>query len=95
MLVEKKKEKDRGFKTAPDGRLIIKDDSSSDSEHEQKKSKINFDSNDSDSDDGRSAAETLLLTDRKRKRSGSVKSGFSSASQPPIKYKTGGIGIHR
>lgn len=95
---KKKKEKDRGFKTAPDGRLIIKDDSGSDSDGEPKtKTKINFASDDSDSDDGKSSAETLLLTDRKRKRStSSVKSGFSSVSSlPPTKYKTGGVGIHR
>lgn len=96
--VEKKKtEKDRGFKTAPDGRLIIKDDSDSDDDDETKKPKINLNSDDSDTDDGKSAAETLLLTDRKRKRSsGSVKSAFSSiSSQPPMKYKPGGVGIHR
>ncbi|CAG9830042.1 unnamed protein product [Diabrotica balteata] len=91
---KKKPEKDRGFKTAPDGRLIIKDDSSSDSDDDKK---LKF-SDDSDSDDdSQSKVETLLLTDRKRKRSNaSVKSGFSSvSSQPPNKYKTGGVGIHR
>ncbi|KAJ8910882.1 hypothetical protein NQ315_000513 [Exocentrus adspersus] len=93
---KKKKGKDRGFKTAPDGRLIIKDEDSSESDSE-KKNKISLTLEDSDSeDDNRSNAETLLLTDRKRKRgASSVKSGFSSASQPPMKYKTGGIGIHR
>lgn len=92
----KKKEKDRGFKTASDGRLIIKDDDSSDSDSE-KKNKLSFNSDDSDSEnDNHSTAETLLLSDRKRKRStSSVKSGFSAASQPPMKYKPGGIGIHR
>jgi ribosomal RNA-processing protein 12 len=87
-------EKDRGFKTASDGRLIIKDDSSdSDS---GKKNKLNFDSDDSASDvDDKSVAETLVLSDRKRKRAASVKSGVSSVSQPPLKYKTGGVGIHR
>jgi ribosomal RNA-processing protein 12 len=87
-------EKDRGFKTASDGRLIIKDDSSdSDS---GKKNKLNFDSDDSASDvDDKSVAETLVLSDRKRKRAASVKSGISSVSQPPLKYKTGGVGIHR
>lgn len=95
---KKKKEKDRGFKTAPDGRLIIRDNSDSDSEDETKKTKtIKVDSDDSDSEDGKSTAETLLLTDRKRKRSTlSVKSSFSSVSnQPPMKYKSGGVGIHR
>ncbi|EFA09698.2 RRP12-like protein [Tribolium castaneum] len=90
-----KPEKDRGFKTAPDGRLIITDDDSSDSDSDQKKNKIDFDS-DSDSEvDNKSVAETLVLSDRKRKRAASVKSGVSSVSQPPAKYKTGGIGIHR
>lgn len=35
------------------------------------------------------------MSDRKRKRAASVKSGSSSISQPLAKYKTGGIGIHR
>lgn len=35
------------------------------------------------------------MSDRKRKRAASVKSGVSSVSQPPTKYKPGGIGIHR
>ncbi|CAG9862008.1 unnamed protein product [Phyllotreta striolata] len=96
-VVEKKKsDRDRGFKTAPDGRLIIKDDSSSDEESDKK---IRFEANSDDSDDdSQSKAETMLLTDRKRKRgNASVKSGFSSASfqPPPMKYKTGGVGIHR
>lgn len=46
-------------------------------------------------DDGQSAAETLVLSNRKRKRAQSVKSGTSGFSQPPMKYQTGGVGIHR
>lgn len=94
---EKKKSKDRGFKTSADGRLIIKDDSDDSDDENAKNSKLNFNADDSDSDDDTaSKAETLLLADRKRKRSESVKSGFSSASsQRPMKYKTGGVGIHR
>ncbi|XP_074031653.1 RRP12-like protein [Leptinotarsa decemlineata] len=90
----KKKEKDRGFKTAPDGRIIIKDDSSSDSETEsKKKNKLNFGSDSDSDDDTQSKAETLLLTNRKRKRgSASVKSEASSVNS---KYATGGVGIHR
>lgn len=95
--MEKKKGKDRGFKTAPDGRLIIEDDSS-DSEAEKNKKGISL-APDSDSDDGNSsAAETLPLTNRKRKRadSASVKSSFSRASSHgSMKYTTGGVGIHR
>ncbi|RZC36936.1 RRP12-like protein [Asbolus verrucosus] len=87
-------ERDRGFKTATDGRLIIKDESS-DSDTGNKK-KFSFDSDDSDSDeDHKSVAETLVLSDRKRKRSASVKSSASSVSQPLAKYKSGGVGIHR
>lgn len=95
------KTKNRGFKTAPDGRLIIKDqeDSSDDDTRKKKSDKINLkseDSSDSDDEEGASVAETLLLSDRKRKRSGSVKSKFSSVSSQPLpKYKAGGIGIHR
>ncbi|XP_057657541.1 RRP12-like protein [Diorhabda carinulata] len=93
-VVEKKKsDKDRGFKTAPDGRLIIKDDSSSDSDDDNK---LKFSDDSESEDDSQSKAETVLLTDRKRKRTGSsVKSGYSSSSQPPMKYRTGGVGIHR
>ncbi|XP_076254422.1 RRP12-like protein [Rhynchophorus ferrugineus] len=89
--------KNRGFKTAADGRLIIKDDDDdSDNENKRKFDKINLNSDSSDSEDeSASAVETLLLSDRKRKRSGSVKSGMSTFSQPPSKYKAGGIGIHR
>lgn len=96
---EKKKSKDRGFKTAPDGRLIIEDDDSDSDTDKKKKTTINF-SSDSDSDDegATSVAETLPLTDRKRKRadSFSMKSGFSGASsKASMKYKSGGVGIHR
>ncbi|KAG5889831.1 hypothetical protein JTB14_023156 [Gonioctena quinquepunctata] len=97
LIEKKKKENARGFKTASDGRLIIKDDSSSDdSEMDNKKNKLNFDSYSDSDDDTQSTAETLLLTDRKRKRNAtSVKSGLSASSKPPMKYKTGGVGIHR
>lgn len=97
-VVEKKKNKDRGFKTAPDGRLII-DDDDSDSDNNKVKKGVSF-SSDSDSEDGdnSSAAETLPLTNRKRKRAdtASVRSGFSGvSSQRSLKYKAGGVGIHR
>lgn len=96
LLNKKPVKKDRGFKTAEDGRLIIKDDSSSDSETEKRKKKLKFDSDGSNSeDDDRSVAETLLLGDRKRKRTESVKSGVSGSSRPLPKYKAGGVGIHR
>ncbi|KRT79477.1 hypothetical protein AMK59_7165, partial [Oryctes borbonicus] len=94
--IEAMKKKDKGFKTAPDGRLIIEDDDDESSDNGNKNKSFNFDS-DSDSDDTQSKAETILLTNRKRKRkdTASVKSGFSATSQPPSKYKAGGTGIHR
>ncbi|XP_050305349.1 RRP12-like protein [Anthonomus grandis grandis] len=90
------KEANRGFKTASDGRLIIRDYDVSDSDDEKNKLKINFNSDSSASEDeAASVAETLLMANRKRKRPSSVKSGFSASTAPPSKYKTGGVGIHR
>lgn len=76
-------DKNRGFKTAADGRLVIKDDGQ-DSDNDAK----NSDSSDSE-DEATSVAQTLQVAGRKRKRALSVKSGFSST------YQTGGVGIHR
>lgn len=95
------KKKDRGFKAAPDGRLIIEDlgvDSEEDEPKKKRGNKLEF----SDSDDEiASAAETLALTNRKRKRSdrseaasvGSRKTAQSTTSTS--KYQAGGSGIHR
>lgn len=91
-------EKNRGFKTTSDGRLIIKDDNCSDSDEDKKskKDKISFNSDSSDTEDeAASVAETLLIANRKRKRASSTKSGFSASSAPLSKYKAGGVGIHR
>lgn len=51
----KSKVKDYGFKTAPDGRLIIKDDSddSDDERKKKKKNKLSFLNSDSENDDGK------------------------------------------
>lgn len=50
-----RKTKDRGFATAPDGRLIIKDDNErdSDAEEKNKKRKTPFLQNDSEDDYGK------------------------------------------
>lgn len=48
-----------------------------------------------DEDDALSSAETAILSNKKRKRSESLTSGFSNKSQPPMKYQAGGSGIHR
>ncbi|KAK5645482.1 hypothetical protein RI129_006782 [Pyrocoelia pectoralis] len=93
--IDKKLNKNRGFKTAPDGRLIIKDldfDSDSDSDKVKANQFSKLKLEDSDSDEEVSS----IKTTRKRKRSeaGSVKSGFSN-HHPPMKYQAGGSGIHR
>ncbi|XP_066153745.1 RRP12-like protein [Euwallacea fornicatus] len=87
------KDKNRGFKSSSDGRLIIRDDDDS-SDNDTQKDKYNFKSDSSDTEDeATSVAETLLIANRKRKRPASTKSGFSSTLSS--KYKSGGIGIHR
>lgn len=51
--IPEKKVKDRGFATAPDGRLIIRDDNDKDSDAEErnkKKRKISFLQSDSEDD---------------------------------------------
>ncbi|KAK4876177.1 hypothetical protein RN001_012599 [Aquatica leii] len=92
----KKQNKNRGFKTAADGRLIIADidthdDSDTDKGKLKKFDKLKLD--DSDSDDDVDTAETVSNKKRKRSEMGSVKSGFSSIQTS--NYKAGGSGIHR
>jgi len=89
-----KKNKDRGFKVASDGRLIIEDDSSSDSDI-PKKIKTHLKLEDSDSDSDGDAETAAVTVKRKRPAAGSTKSGVSSGSRPPMKYQAGGSGIHR
>jgi len=57
-----KKIKDRGFATAPDGRLIIRDDNEKDSdvERNKKKRKSSFLQNDSEDDYGKCFVITLF-----------------------------------
>ncbi|XP_001606680.2 RRP12-like protein [Nasonia vitripennis] len=99
----KPKEKDHGFKTAPDGRLIIGDDSDDDSGDEKtkkNKNKLPFlgsdSDNDVDEDDAKSMKSTKSngLTKRKRKLSDSA-SVVSDARSLSSKYQAGGSGIHR
>ncbi|KAF5307989.1 hypothetical protein FQR65_LT06557 [Abscondita terminalis] len=79
-----KKNKNRGFKTAADGRLIItdidsKDDSDTDKDKLKKFDKLKLE--DSDSDDEVGASEPVTSKKRKRSEMGSVKSG-------PVSKKT-------
>lgn len=97
----KKKPKDGGFKTAPDGRLIIKDDSDDESEYTGRRKKDDFvslrlsNSEDDYSDldeDSKSVASSSAIPGRKRKLSTSTD---ATSVRPPMKYQAGGSGIHR
>ncbi|KAI4479190.1 hypothetical protein M0804_011329 [Polistes exclamans] len=101
--IKKPKEpKDYGFKTAPDGRIIIKDDNQKDDEDndaENRKRKNMLSENDSDDnyeedEEDKKSLASVDPASRKRKRSTnsdttSIKSFASS------KYRAGGSGIHR
>lgn len=97
-----KKAKDHGFKTAPDGRLIITDDNERDSDTEERsKKKKAFLQNDSeeddynDDDDGGISVASAKNISRKRKYSESMSDVMSLKSQSTSKYRAGGSGIHR
>ncbi|KAL0867995.1 hypothetical protein ABMA27_008655 [Loxostege sticticalis] len=100
----KQKKKDGGFKTAPDGRLIIADDDSGDDEDEEPKPSgdIDTDTDDTDDEDKPSKPSKLVKPGTKRRYDDilSIKSGRSSRSKASTatvasKYKAGGKGIHR
>ncbi|KYN06248.1 PREDICTED: RRP12-like protein [Cyphomyrmex costatus] len=94
-----RKTKDRGFPTAPDGRLIIRDDNEKDSDVERsnKKRKTSFLQNDSEDDyvEDDVSVVTTKTASKKRKYSESVLDVMSLKSQSTSKYRAGGSGIHR
>ncbi|XP_069705584.1 RRP12-like protein [Periplaneta americana] len=86
-----RKEKCAPFKTATDGRLIIKDDSDSGDEGDAAQRKpANSDLESGDEDDNKSFK---ALVGRKRKLS--VSEAVTGVGQPSTKYQAGGSGIHR
>ncbi|XP_076301341.1 RRP12-like protein isoform X1 [Lasioglossum baleicum] len=93
------KTKDRGFKTAPDGRIIIADDYERDDESKIKRKKktllLHSDSEDDyeDVDDAQSTV-TAQEMGRKRKFSDNF-DNVSLKSSTTSKYQAGGSGIHR
>ncbi|XP_046963765.1 RRP12-like protein [Vanessa cardui] len=105
LLEEKKKKKDGGFKTAPDGRLLITDDASDDDDgdHEPRPSgDIDSDTDDTDNEGESSKPSKLLKPGAKRRYEDilSIKSGRTNRSRASTatvasKYKAGGKGIHR
>ncbi|XP_015188841.1 PREDICTED: RRP12-like protein [Polistes dominula] len=102
--IKKPKEpKDYGFKIAPDGRFIIKDDNQKDddedNEMENKKRKYMLSENDSNDDyeDDEEDKKSLASVDpasRKRKH-GASSDTTSMKSFGSSKYRAGGSGIHR
>ncbi|KAK3918716.1 RRP12-like protein [Frankliniella fusca] len=102
------KDKNRGFKTAPDGRLIIADDDDDDSDDEGNKkikgSKRIPTISDSESDEGDdqendgdavSTKSGPTVKGRKRKLSASTDARSTTTAGPSAKYQAGGSGIHR
>ncbi|XP_075983543.1 RRP12-like protein [Anticarsia gemmatalis] len=102
--VKAQKKKDGGFKTAPDGRLIIADDAFDDDGDDEPRPSgdIDTDTDDTDMEDDPSKPSKLIKPGAKRRYDDilSVKSGKSSRSRASTvtvgsKYKAGGKGIHR
>ncbi|RZF45774.1 hypothetical protein LSTR_LSTR014526 [Laodelphax striatellus] len=92
--VKKGVDKNRGFKTAPDGRLIIKGDEEDDEGGAERRRRFTIPAMDSDDDDSDGDAKSMLSvgkSSRKRKMSGSTDGG----GVPPLKYQAQGSGIHR
>ncbi|XP_011633501.1 RRP12-like protein isoform X1 [Pogonomyrmex barbatus] len=99
--IPEKKVKDYGFKTTPDGRLIIRDDNDKDSdagEGNKKKRKASFlrsDSEDDYEDQDDVSVVTAKSIGNKRKRNENMSDMMSLKSQSTSKYRVGGSGIHR
>ncbi|XP_022831509.1 RRP12-like protein isoform X1 [Spodoptera litura] len=104
--VKAQKKKDGGFKTAPDGRLIITDDAfendDDDNDTPRPSGDIDTDTDDTDAEEEDSKPSKLLKPGAKRRYDDilSLKSGKSSRSRASTvtvgsKYKAGGKGIHR
>ncbi|GAB1867081.1 RRP12-like protein [Camponotus japonicus] len=94
-----KRVKDHGFKTAPDGRLIITDGDEKDSDTEEKNKKkapfLQDDLEEDDYEDKDDISVTEKNTNKKRKYSESISDVMSLKSQSTSKYQAGGSGIHR
>ncbi|XP_041971628.1 RRP12-like protein [Aricia agestis] len=104
-VVEEKsqKKKDGGFRTAPDGRLIISDEPYDDDDDDEPRPSGDIDTDTDDTDDEEDKKPSKLLKPGAKRRYDdilSVKSGRSARSRASTatvgsKYKAGGKGIHR
>nr|CAD7586449.1 unnamed protein product [Timema genevievae] len=94
VIKEQKKSKNTGFKTAPDGRLIIVDTSDGEEERVKRVQRhLAPDSDDDIEEDQKSNTGIAMLSPMGRKRKLSV--GTNAHSEPVMKYQAGGSGIHR
>ncbi|XP_052752082.1 RRP12-like protein [Galleria mellonella] len=100
----KEKKKDGGFRTAPDGRLIITDDAfDGDDDNDEPRPSVDIDSDTDDTDDENQGKSSKLIKPGTKRRYDdilSIKSGRSNRSKASTatvtsKYKAGGKGIHR
>ncbi|XP_035739840.1 RRP12-like protein isoform X2 [Vespa mandarinia] len=92
-----KEPKDYGFKTAPDGRIIIKDDNQkddSDTENTKRKRLLSEDDSNDDDYDDEQDKNSIISSNRKRKH-GACSDTTSLKSFAVSKYRAGGSGIHR
>ncbi|XP_052739088.1 RRP12-like protein [Bicyclus anynana] len=101
---EKKAKKDGGFRTAPDGRLIISDELADDDDNDEPRPSgdVDSDTDDTDNEAEESKPSKLLKPGAKRRYDDilSIKSGRSTRSRASTvtvgsKYQAGGRGIHR
>ncbi|CAG2057733.1 unnamed protein product [Timema podura] len=94
VIKEQKKSKNTGFKTAPDGRLIIVDTSDGEEERVKRVQRhLAPDSDDDIEEDQKSNTGIAMLSPMGRKRKLSVST--NAHSEPVMKYQAGGSGIHR
>lgn len=101
--LKSQRSKDGGFRTAPDGRLIISDQAFDDDDDEPKPSgDVDSDTDDTDNETQGGKPSKLLKPGTKRRYDDilSIRSGRSNRSRASTatvgsKYKTGGKGIHR
>ncbi|CAH0758421.1 unnamed protein product [Diatraea saccharalis] len=98
----KEKKKDGGFKTAPDGRLIIADDGEYEPATTDTEPRYHSDTDDTDDEASTSKPSKLVKPGSKRRYDDilSIKSGRTNRSRASTvtvnsKYKHGGKGIHR
>ncbi|XP_063236769.1 LOW QUALITY PROTEIN: RRP12-like protein [Bacillus rossius redtenbacheri] len=90
---EQRKQKSAPFKTAPDGRLIIADDSDEDQRKIPRRAPHVPPLDSDDAEDRTSTVDTATLPRAGRKRR--LSASTDGLREPAMKYQAGGSGIHR